>query len=220
MSRHAQLKKQHFCKKSNVRKVVYLLNSNHPSSLGLHPAVYFYSQEGRHKTASFLAMVDFVSSLEKSKKINSFIKVREKFESFILDHEYLTQQINRKYRTAQKSYSFIAKFFRKVVESFNQGKSEEEVLNSIQSAPDFSYLTLQKPSYLPDSHTTDFDSGAKSAIYIREALKAAPKCKICNGLIHRNSISFDHIQRKQDGGSGSINNGQLSHPYCNTGYKN
>jgi hypothetical protein len=45
---------------NNIRKVVYRLNSNHPSSLGLHPIIYFYSQDGRHKTASFFAIVDFV----------------------------------------------------------------------------------------------------------------------------------------------------------------
>lgn len=34
-------------------KVVRRLNSVHPSSLGLHPAIYFYSKDGRHKPASF-----------------------------------------------------------------------------------------------------------------------------------------------------------------------
>jgi len=48
----------------NVRRVAYRLNSNHSSSLGLHPVIYFYSQDGRHKTASFFAMIDFVVELD------------------------------------------------------------------------------------------------------------------------------------------------------------
>ena len=37
---------------------------------------------------------------------------------------------------------------------------------------------------------------------------------------HRNAISVDHIERKQDGGKATIENAQLTHPYCNTGVKN
>ena len=66
----------------------------------------------------------------------------------------------------------------------------------------------------------DFNTNNKSEIYIKDTLPNAPRCKICNGFIHKNSISIDHKQRKQDGGLANIDNGQLTHPYCNTGYKN
>lgn len=204
----------------NVRKIVYLLNSNHPSSLGLHPVVYFYSQEGRHKTASFLAMIDFVASLEKRGKLNEFVGVREKFERFILDYDYMVQQINRKYRTAQKSYGMISQFFREVIEGFVKGQTKQGVLQSIQGGEKFSYLTLQMQNHPTTGHRQDFSSEMKSAVYIREVLQSAPRCNICKGYIHKNSISIDHIQRKQDGGMGAVDNGQLTHPYCNTGFKN
>ena len=51
-------------------------------------------------------------------------------------------------------------------------------------------------------------------------MKNGLKCKICNGFIHKNSITIDHIERKEDGGKGNSDNGQLSHPYCNTTFKN
>lgn len=57
-------------------------------------------------------------------------------------------------------------------------------------------------------------------VYIQEAYKKAPRCAICGGLLHTHSISIDHIQRKRDGGLGCVENGQLTHPYCNTGVKN
>jgi hypothetical protein len=204
----------------DVRKVAYLLNSNHPSSLGLHPAVFFYSQEGRHKSASFLAITDFVLRLSKHRKLNHFIKVRSKFENFILEYEYLSQQINRKYRTAQKSYPHVSRFFEMVADGLNKDKTNEEILKEIQSDLEFSYLSLQKPTPKKGATGKKFDTGAKSAVYLREVLKTAPKCKICGGYIHKNSISIDHIIRKQDGGSSSPENAQLTHPYCNTGYKN
>ena len=204
----------------DVRKIAYRLNSNHASSLGLHPSVYFYSMEGRHKTASFFAMVDFVIELDKQKRINDFIDVRSKFEKFILEYDYLIQQINRKHRIAQKSYKHISSFFQKVVSAFKAGKSIDEAINESISSSDFNYLTFKNLSEQHDTLAKDFKTGKKSAVYTREALECAPKCNICGGLIHRNSISIDHIQRKQDGGLATLDNGQISHPYCNTGYKN
>ncbi len=203
----------------NVRKVAYRLNSNHPSSLGLHPSVYFYSVDGRHKTASFFAMVDFVMELDKQSRINDFIDIRAKFEEFILEYDYLIQQIYRKYRTAQNSFRHISLFFQKVVKALKEGKVINEAIDEIIS-DSFNYLAIQKSPDRNDSIATDFNTGKKSAIYIREALKNVTKCGICGGLIHKNSISIDHIQRKEDGGLASLDNGQITHPYCNTGYKN
>jgi hypothetical protein len=45
------------------------------------------------------------------------------------------------------------------------------------------------------------------------------RCGICGSTIHLNSISIDHIERKQDGGMGVVENAQLSHPFCNTDVK-
>jgi hypothetical protein len=203
-----------------VRRIAYRLNSNHASSLGLHPVVYFYSQDGRHKTASFFAMVDFVVTLENRKKVNDFIDVRSEFEKFILEYDYLVQQINRKYRSAQRSYSYISSFFQKIVSALKMDKSVYEAVDQIISSSDFNYLASQRGPEQLDLSAKDFNTGKKSAVYIREALHNAPKCSICGGFIHRNSISIDHIQRKADGGLATLENGQITHPYCNTGYKN
>jgi hypothetical protein len=203
-----------------VRRVANKLNSNHASSLGLHPAVYFYSQEGRHKPASFFAVVNFVMELDKRKKINDFIEVRSTFETFIIEYDYLIQQIYRKYRSTQKSYPHISNLFLKLVSTFKSGKTIDESIKEIVATHDFSYLAFQ--STLPNDVSTskDFSTNQKSAVYMKSALQNAPTCKICNGFIHKNSISIDHIQRKQDGGLATLDNGQLTHPYCNTGYKN
>jgi hypothetical protein len=96
----------------------------------------------------------------------------------------------------------------------------DEAINEVIFSPDFNYLTFQKVTQEFDSSAKDFNTGKKSAVYIREALQNAPKCKICGGFIHRNSISIDHVQRKEDGGLATLDNGQITHPYCNTGYKN
>lgn len=204
----------------NTRKIAYRLIGNHSSSLGLHPAVYVYSKDGRHKAASFLAIVDFVLELDKRKRINDFIRVREEFEKFLIDYDYLSQQIYLKYKDTQKSYKPTSKFFQEIVNNLIVGKSIDEILNEILSRNEFKYLSVRKLLQVDDLSDKDFNTSQKSAIYIREALQRASRCKICNGLIHRNAISIDHIKRKEDGGLATLDNGQITHPYCNTGYKN
>ncbi len=88
------------------------------------------------------------------------------------------------------------------------------------SNKNFNYLTIHKENQENNSCEQDFKTNIKSEIYIRDALSNAPRCKICNGFLHRNSIHIDHKQRKRDGGLASIDNGQITHPYCNSGYKN
>lgn len=202
----------------NTRNVAQIINSMQPFSLGLHPVIYFYSQDGRHKIASFFAIVLFVSELKEKNKFNEFIKVRESFEWILLEYDFLVQQINRKYRSAEKSYPYIKNYFFKIIDLLNSGIQKDKVINEIIKCSDFNYLTLYKDDV--EITSKEFTSERKSAVYIKDAILKANKCKICNGYIHKNSLTIDHITRKEDGGLGSIDNGQISHPYCNTTYKN
>ncbi|MGH9581566.1 MAG: HNH endonuclease signature motif containing protein [Bryobacteraceae bacterium] len=49
-----------------------------------------------------------------------------------------------------------------------------------------------------------------------KALQSAPRCAICGARVHRNSISIDHIKANRDGGRANEDNGQLTHPFCNS----
>lgn len=199
-------------------KIANLINSNHPSSLGLHPVIFFYSKDGRHKTALFYSIVHFVMDIEKRKKLNDFVKTRVNIESIVWNYDYLIQQINRKYRSAQASYIQISTFLKRCMELLLEGNT---VIDSIKIliSKEYDYLTIDNQEF-EETSSSDFNTNRKSAVYIKDAIESAPRCKICNGLIHKNSISIDHKERKEDGGLGRIDNGQITHPYCNTGYKN
>jgi Protein of unknown function DUF262/HNH endonuclease len=203
-----------------TRKIAQKLNSNHSSSLGLHPIVYFYSRNGRYRTVSFWAIVDLIIEIDNKNKFKEFIKVRETFETFILDHNDWIKQIYEKHRDNQKSYKHISNFSYKIIVSLNAGNTLDEAINAIVSTDEFSYLVIRNANQHINSSKKDFNTNQKSEVFIKEAMPKAPRCKICNGLIHKNSMSTDHIQRKEDGGLATLENGQITHPYCNTGYKN
>lgn len=201
-----------------AKKVAEIILSNEPCSIGLHPIIYTYSRNGIHKTAMFYAISKFVVELKKRKMFNIFIEVRSSLELIIWNYDYLIQQINRKYREAENSYKHITQFLLDCITELQAGKDEIETIEQLASTK-YDYLRLEKLK-TKGSVKKEFDTDVKSHVYIKSSINSANKCKICDGLIHRNSISIDHIKRKQDGGLGEVSNGQLTHPYCNTGYKN
>lgn len=203
----------------NARKLAWRINSVHPSSLGLHPIVYFYSNEGKHKPASFYFTLALVKELDKKNKFNDFIEVRGRFEEFLLNYDYIIQQITRKYRGAYAAIPHVVEFY---IEMINRLKGKDNIYSIIEEIiklPKYNHLTLSATIEEKDIFS-NFTTESKSEVFIKEALKNGLKCAICNGYIHKNSITIDHIQRKEDGGKGNADNGQITHPYCNTTYKN
>lgn len=202
-----------------VKKVLYLINTNNKSSLGLHPAIYFYSKSGTFQVSTFYAFSLFVIELDKKSKKNIFIKNRENFEKIIYNNDFLFQFINRKYRSSKKSMEHIKTFLLSILYCLDKGIEQDKVIEHLLKDKKYQYLTKASVNTTNDSNNNNFSSSDKNTIFIKEALNSAPKCSICNGYIHRNAISIDHIKRKEDGGKATIDNGQLTHPYCNTGYK-
>ncbi|MDP2761280.1 MAG: DUF262 domain-containing protein [Sideroxyarcus sp.] len=199
--------------------VVRRVNSVYPSSLGLHPIVYFYSKDGVHKVASFYAFVSLVIELEKRNSWNAFIDVRNKFEEFLISHDDLIQQIVRKHRGALASHEHVRDFLLLIIRELQTNEITKAVETALRDAR-FIYLKLGEDATAQHlSASQDFTREVKSRAYISKALEGVPRCAICGGFLHVNSITTDHVERKRTGGAGSNENAQLAHPYCNSTYK-
>lgn len=200
------------------RKVVNRISGSHPSSLGLHPAIYFYSSTGRYQPTAFLATVAMIRSFEERQYFKEFTKVRAAFEGFIAKHRMLVNQITVKYGSGSKGYARLRQLQELIVDELLAGVSEVDLARGLVERPEFSFL--QPAEIAQNEYGKDFSSDAKSAIFLRDALRDPLRCAICGGLIHANAISIDHKQRVSEGGRGDLGNGQLTHPYCNTTIKN
>ena len=203
----------------NCRQILNRISGTHPSSLGLHPVVYFYSNTGRYQPTAFFGVVEFVKQLEKSNSFKSFITVRKTFEEFLLKYKMLPNQVTLKHGSGLKGYQPMAELFTFILENCLAGKTHDETITALLSHARFNYLQPQEIGS-EDVVGAAFNVGAKSAAFLRDATKDPIRCGICGGLIHFNSISIDHIKRREDGGLGTVENAQLTHPYCNTTVKN
>ncbi len=201
-----------------TKKIAQRINSNECFSLGLHPVIYFYSKTGRHKPASFLGIVELVKELETKNKFNDFIKVRKDFETILDKYDFVVQQINRRFRYAKKSIKPLLLFYMTIIDNLKAEKSIEESVKETLKLKDFENVNIDNEYF--ESQSNEFSQPVKNLTFIKTYLENAPRCPICGGFIHKNSISFDHKVRKEDGGKGTADNAQLTHPYCNSTYKN
>ncbi len=205
----------------NCRKIALRLNSNNAGSLGLHPAIYLYSKEGRYKIVSFYAVTALLLDFENNPQLlKDFTSVRALFEEILIEYDYFIPQIVRKYRRGTSGYTYIKEFYLILIRKLMENKSKENVISELLKDQNYNYLKTQIDTDEELYTEQDFTLEVKSATFMKEAIANALKCKICGGYIHRNSISIDHKTRKQDGGTGTLDNAQLTHFYCNTTYKN
>jgi hypothetical protein len=200
----------------NTLKIVRRFTTTHSSSLGLHPAVYFYSEKGRYQPTAFMAWIELIKDFDSKKTFDLFINIRQDFEKTLLTYKYLTNQVTIKYGSGLKGYKQLKEVYEKLLKLVYEKKSILEIGEQMKES--FPYLNMD---YKGDAaRSADFNSNTKSEVFINAALNEAAKCKICEGYIHINSITIDHIDRKEDGGIGVAENGQIAHPYCNSTYKN
>lgn len=205
-----------FIKKT--KKVVQRITGDHPGCLGLHPAIFFYSASGRHQPTAFLAAIELVRDYADRKQLKNFTSIRNRFEEFLAKYKSISNQITVKWGSGVKGYDRLKELYDIIIDQLRNEKSEDEIVEYVRAHNTFGFVRFEEHNFKTDSK--QFSTETKSAAFLREALSASVKCDICNGHIHKNSISIDHDVRKSEGGTGSLENAKLTHPYCNTSIKN
>ena len=189
----------------------------HIGSLGLHPGVYCYGATGRFQATAFLAAIAFVQELDKRRAFDKFTEHRKGVEEFLLKYRYFVNQINKNYSRPEIALRPIARMYDIVLNQISQGRDEEAVIAAIKSEKSLNAVKVATEE--DKKYGRNFTRDTKNAIYLKEALNKELTCAICGARLHFKSISHDHRIRKEDGGMGELENAQLTHPYCNSGFK-
>jgi hypothetical protein len=202
------------------KKVAQRINSSDPSSLGLHPIVYFYTQQGKPKIGSFYGVVSLILNLEQTKSWPKLIKVRKDFEWVIWNYDMVPQLVAKK-SDALQARELVRDFYLEVINKLSGGIDKKNAIAEIRAGDKrFATLKISKKADTGEIQSKDFSRETKASAFIRDAIPGCPVCKICGGYLPSRFNSIDHITRKADGGLGILKNAQLTHPYCNTTYKN
>ncbi|MEM5018635.1 HNH endonuclease [Metabacillus indicus] len=198
------------------------IHSKKPGSLGLHPFIYFYSDIGKHKVGSYYGILELIKILELKNSFDKFTSIRGLFEDTIKEYSFLVQQIIRKNRQSKRGFKEVALFYWSIIELIVDKKinKPQEVVLELKKKNEFKFLQIEIVDNEENGMKVNFSRGKKQIIKINVLVKQIPRCPICQGYLSTTSSSVDHIERKRDGGKGHLDNGQLTHLYCNTTYKN
>ncbi|WP_404710066.1 HNH endonuclease family protein [Sphingomonas sp. MMS24-J13] len=201
----------------NALSVAKRITGNSNGSLGLHPAVYFYNERGKHSRFLFLGMVLLISRKIKDNDggfFGKFVLARERMEKFLIENKsligILLQNMSKQTRVSKMRdlYSFL-------IENFADNKTVkvEEAIEHLGARGRILDITTA-------ANNTVFSDETKSALFVKRALDSAIKCNICHGLLDpAKSVSYDHVTPVREGGTGDVSNGDLVHPYCNQSVK-
>jgi hypothetical protein len=203
---------------SKFDKIVSRMVGNNAGSLGLHPLVYFYTSQGRHYDLLLQAMFGMIA--EKIRNNDSgwfklFSASRGKAEDMLIKHKTILTLLISALGSAKRLAGS-----RQVLDIIiGQAMAGNDDIDIDKLAEE---IGLQTRLYsIRTKQGVDFSDDVKTSVFLKNALSSAIKCPICQGYLDPSkSASYDHIERKQDGGLGEEGNCQLTHPYCNTSVKN
>jgi hypothetical protein len=202
-----------------VQKRLERITTTMPGSLGLHPLIYFYTRGGAFQPVAFLAVLQLVRKLADKRQLDEFTRVRRAFEDFLVGHKEAFTLIVKSQGAGARSRPALEDFMTLALEGLWTGKSDAEIIAGMATDNRFRFFATPAPIRESSTGKRNFSTSTKSATFITELVQSGARCGICDGLLHRNSITTDHIERKADGGGAHSGNAQLAHPYCNTTYK-
>ncbi|MER8570336.1 HNH endonuclease [Mesorhizobium sp. M0924] len=207
-----------------VWRTVSRLTSKEPTSLGLHPVVYFYTRGGAFSPWAFLAWSQIVDRIFAEGKANRFCDVRSEMERFLIDHKWVMTEIIHKNGSGDRSTPWLDRYWSLALQLLIDGKTYDEVIHTMNEHKDFGLLRFKDPMIRMAAAdkkpgTGKFAPKTTTAAIWDAALPGAPKCPYCHGLWHRNSFHGDHINPKRAGGDNRQSNEAIAHPYCDATYK-
>ncbi len=202
-----------------VRRSLWRICSNHPSSLGLHPALYFYARGGSFQSAALLSYVVLMTDWN-TEEFKTFTRIRSRFEEFLLRYRGITEAV-RRLGSGARSRPRITALYRKIISGLDGGSTSEEIADVLRADPIFDFFVAAvSVDDLLDHEEGTFSRDVKGATFLREALPTAPKCPTCGGILHHNGMQVGHKKPRREGGSGNLNNGMIQHPFCNSTFDN
>ena len=215
----------------------------HLVSLGLHPQLYFF-KDTRLQITSFLAWFSIMSEIHDQRKLREFTAIRCKVENLIANFPIMITETIGKYGSGVKGHErlqLVYLAFIEVAKRIDVNTNDTQTMNTIVMAfsKSFPYINFSEffqqnfePNYdealvgevssyilnlMPSTrkHATPFSSFTKALIQQKIKVARHNFCEVCDGLLHLDSIEYDHIIARSVGGPSDVENGTLLHPYCN-----
>jgi hypothetical protein len=193
---------------------------NYSGSLGLDQAVYSYGITGRFHPTAFIASMKFADDLKKNNQVFEFTEIRNHFEEFLVRHKMFINQLGHSKGGRLRPLGAMLDLFTTLRKSLEEGILEDaKIIDRLKVLP--SLKALNDVTNIPETKTRrkSFSKTVQNAATVRSILENRERCNECGARLPPAFRSKDHKDRKEEGGTGSLDNLCFTHPYCNTGFK-
>jgi hypothetical protein len=204
---------------TNVKGFSELITSNKPKSLGLHPAVYVYTKTGRFLPAAFFAEVLWVEYLDTNKWLHIFTTHRKRFEDYLVKNKHFINQISHDFGGGMKSADPILHMYKLILDSLKRGETDAMIRRKLKKDSRIGNALAKADLKSAPPEQGDFKKLSAAAVRLKTELDSASCCPECKARNYPRATTIDHIERDEDGGLPDADNGQVMHPFCNSGVK-
>lgn len=204
---------------TEIRRVLWRLCSTHPSSLGLHPGLYFYNKGGSFQSGALFSYIVLMSDWATA-DFKEFTMLRHELEKFLIEYRGVTEAV-RKLGSGARSRPRVIAFFRKILSELRIGSKAPAIAEALRADPNFEFF-VPAVSFddVFDNEDGTFSRDVKGAAFLRGSLPTAARCPTCRGLLHLNGLQTGHRIHRRDGGHGTLSNAVMQHPFCNSTMEN
>lgn len=202
-----------------IRDLARLVASpeNRYAGMGLDQVVYSYGPTGAFYPTAFIASLKFASEMT-DKERYEFLKIRYHFEEFLVAYKSFMKDLGHSKGGRLRPLAAFLRMYKVIIECLEkQGNMDYVAIAGILlKNPDLK--GLNEPSQQVINRVTGkrFSKSAIAAAAVREALNTHGRCNICGARLPYYARSQDHIIDKSKGGTGSADNLQYTHAYCNS----
>ena len=197
-----------------TQRLISRITTTDPSSLGLHPAIYFYAANYRHQPTSVLAVAQFIQDMTDQDSFLVFTRHRAQFEDFLVNHKMFINQLTVKHGSMVKGFSQIRDYYQFILGQLQVGRSEKEIESDLAADEKYQTLVNERPTL--SKKAKSFSQDAKNVKLMIDVLASAFVCNICGARIDKKAMHLDHVIEKSNGGVADIANSQWLHPYCDS----
>jgi Protein of unknown function DUF262 len=197
-----------------------------PKSLELVPALYYYTEAGRHVRSLLYGMLFWLlagNDKEILLRKQLFSAYRRHFERVLLTHKAdiirrLTRNIGSGPEITEPTALFYQRLLTWLIEHRNNIQDDEldKAVPTLLTNPS---VKRQRSTSEESSEVQGrlFTAKQKSQVNLRSLFAGAPRCAICGGIldIEHGGVQHDHIRQAAFGGPTSVENQRPVHPFCN-----
>jgi hypothetical protein len=202
---------------TNALEVVNRMVGNSSPSLGLHPAVYFYTERAKYSTFLFLGMSLLLSEKLRNNDdgfFKKFTKARSRVEKFLIEQKSVIGVILRYLGRPQR----ILRMRDMIQFLADKGAAGQDV--TPEQLVQHLGMRGRVVEFMGAEARPQISTETRASVLLAQSLANALVCPECSGKLHPSkSVSYDHIKRIREGGTGALENVQMMHPFCNSAMK-